>query len=210
MRVHIDFAGPFLWKMFLIIYSSYSKRIDAIPMTNITLSAVIDCLRCTFFVHGIPYFIVSDNRPSLASQEFNTFCKLNGIKHLTLAPYHPSSNGAAECSVQTFKTSFKKIVEERKLRSSILFCNIFYWLIIPPHTSPAELLFNKKLNTCFNFVKPTLTDTITSHEDNFCRFNYYSKNLHQFYPGYRVWIRDYGLPQFQIKDRNAFVDHQDT
>ena len=38
MRIHIDFAGPFLGKMFLIIYGSYSKWIDAIPMTNITLS----------------------------------------------------------------------------------------------------------------------------------------------------------------------------
>ena len=47
-RIHIDFAGPFLGKMFLIIYDSYSKWIDAITMTNITSSAVIDRLRCTF------------------------------------------------------------------------------------------------------------------------------------------------------------------
>ena len=93
MRIHIDFAGPFLGKMFLIIYDSYSKWIDAIPMTNITSSEVIDRLKCTFSIHGIPYFIVSDNGPSLESQKFNTFCKLNEIKHLTIAPYHLSSNG---------------------------------------------------------------------------------------------------------------------
>ena len=95
MRIHIDFAGPFFGKMFLIIYDSYLKWTDAIPMTNITLSEVINRLRCTFSIHGIPYFIVSDNAALLASQEFNNFCKLNGIKHLTIAPYHPSSNGAA-------------------------------------------------------------------------------------------------------------------
>ena len=111
MRIHVDFAGPFLGKMFLIIYDSYSKWIDAIPMTNITSSAVIDCLRSTFSIHGIPYFIVSDNGPSLVSEEFKKFCKLNGTKHLTITPYHPSSNGAAECSVQTFKTSLKKIID---------------------------------------------------------------------------------------------------
>ena len=82
MRIRIDFAGPFLGKMFLIIYDSYSKLIDVIPMTNITSSAVIDRLRCPFCIHGIPYFIVSDNVPALASQEFNTFCKLNGITAL--------------------------------------------------------------------------------------------------------------------------------
>ena len=46
-----------------------------IPMTNKTLSEVIDRLRCTFSIHEIPYFIVSDNGPLLASQEFNTFSK---------------------------------------------------------------------------------------------------------------------------------------
>ena len=86
MRIHIDFAGPFLGKMFLIVYDSYSKWIDVIPMTNLTLPAVIDHLRCAFSIHGIPYFIVSENGPSLASQEFNTFCKLNRIKHLKIAP----------------------------------------------------------------------------------------------------------------------------
>ena len=196
MRIHIDFADPFLEKIFLIIYDSYSKWIDAIPMTNITLSAVIDRLTYTFSIHGIPYFMVSDNGPSLASQEFNTFCKLNGIKHLTIAPYHTSSNGAAECLGQTFKTSLKKITEgkEAKELNTILQGFLLTYHTTPhcqTNTSPAELLFNRKLNACLNFVKPTLTDTIASHEENFCRFHCYSKNLCQFYPGDRVWIRDY-------------------
>ena len=67
MRTHIDFPGPLLGKMFLIIYDSYLKWIDAVPMTNITSSAEIGCLRCTFSIHGIPYFVVSDNGTSLAS-----------------------------------------------------------------------------------------------------------------------------------------------
>ena len=60
------------------------------PMTNKTLSEVIDHLRCTFSIHEIPYFIVSDNGPLLASQEFNTFSKLNGIKHLMIVPFNDS------------------------------------------------------------------------------------------------------------------------
>ena len=124
MRIHVDFAGPFLGKMFLIIYDSYSKWIDAVPMTNITSSAAIDCLRSTFSIHGIPYFIVSDNGPSLVSEEFKKFCKLNGIKHLTITPYHPSSNEAAEHSVQTFKISLKKIIEGKPVKdlNAILQC----------------------------------------------------------------------------------------
>ena len=45
MRIHTDFGSSFLGKMFLIIYDSYSKWIDSIPITNRTLSAVIDHLR---------------------------------------------------------------------------------------------------------------------------------------------------------------------
>ncbi len=41
--------------------------------------------------------------------EFQVFLKKNGIRHIRLAPYHPSSNGLAECAVQTFKTGIKKM-----------------------------------------------------------------------------------------------------
>ena len=186
MRIDIDFPGPFLGKMFLIVYDSYSKWTDAILITNITSSEVIDRLRCTVSIHGIPYFIVSDNGPWLASQDFNTFCKLNGTKHLTIAPYHPSYNSAAERLVQMFKTSLKKIIEGKEVKelNTILQRFLLTYRNNPhcqTHTWPAELIFNRKLNTRLNFVKPTLTDTIASHEDNFCRFHYYSKNLRQFY-----------------------------
>ena len=58
-------------------------------MKNIKATSVISCLRNVFSTHGIPYFPVSDNGPSLSSQKFNEFCKVNGIKHLKIAPYHP-------------------------------------------------------------------------------------------------------------------------
>ena len=108
VRLHIDFAGPFLDKMFFIIYDLFLKWINVIPMKNIKATSVISCLRNVFSTHGIPYFLVIDNGPLFSSQEFNEFCKVNGIKHLKIAPYHPSSNEAAERSVQIFKTALKK------------------------------------------------------------------------------------------------------
>ena len=92
-------------------------------------------------VHQIPYFIVSDNNgSSLASQEFNTFCKLNGIEHLTIAPYHPSSNGTSKYFVQTFKTSLKKIIEGKDVKelNTILQCFLLTYRTTPhcqTHTS---------------------------------------------------------------------------
>ena len=85
-------------------------------------------------VHQIPYFIVSDdNGSSLASQEFNTFCKVNGIEHLTIAPYHPSSNDTSKYFVQKFKISLKKIIERKDVKELITILQCF---LLTYHTTP--------------------------------------------------------------------------
>jgi len=43
-RVHIDFAGPFMGKMFLIVVDSHSKWIEVEMMSNITSEATIEKL----------------------------------------------------------------------------------------------------------------------------------------------------------------------
>ena len=65
---------------------------------------------------------------------------MNAIKHLTMAPYHPVSNGLAERAVQTLKTGLKKMtvgnIEDK------LACFLFQYRITPHTTtgqSPAEL-----------------------------------------------------------------------
>ena len=54
-----------------------------------------------FATHGLPEMLVTDNASYFTSQEFQDFAKLNGIRHVTSAPYHPASNGLAERAVQT-------------------------------------------------------------------------------------------------------------
>ena len=44
-----------------------------------------------FATHGIPEIIVSDNGSVFTSKEFQQFVQMNGIKHVTTAPYHPGS-----------------------------------------------------------------------------------------------------------------------
>ncbi|CAC5422534.1 Uncharacterized protein K02A2.6 [Mytilus coruscus] len=62
-RVHIDFCGPFLNEMFLIVVDAHSKWIDVIRMSSTTSEKTINALRCLFSSHGIPTEIVSDNGP---------------------------------------------------------------------------------------------------------------------------------------------------
>ena len=74
-----------------------------------TSEITIEHLRRTFSTHGIPDTIVSDNVSWCTSNEFIQFCKMNGIKQITSAPYHPSTNGMAERAVRTVKEGLKRL-----------------------------------------------------------------------------------------------------
>ena len=72
-----------------------------------TTTATITELRRLFSRYGLPEQLVSDNGPQFASDEFQTFLKSNGVKHIHCTPYHPSLNGAAKHFVQTFKKAMQ-------------------------------------------------------------------------------------------------------
>jgi len=107
-RLHIDYARPFLGKMFLVTTDAYSKWMDAKVMSAATSYNTIEHLRTLFATHGLPAVIVSDNGTPFTSAEFAEFTKRNGICHIKVSPYHPSSIGLAERAVKTFKEEIKK------------------------------------------------------------------------------------------------------
>ena len=77
-------------------------------VNSATSGVTIDKMRSTFASHGLPEIVVSDNGSNFVSSEFKSFLQKNGIKHITSAPYHPSTNGLVELAVQTFKQGIKK------------------------------------------------------------------------------------------------------
>ena len=89
--------------MFLNVVDAYSRW----PEGNTTAVGTIQELRRLFAAYGLPLQLVSDNGPQFTSSEFTSFLKRNGVKHIRSAPYHPSSNGAAERFVQAFKRAMK-------------------------------------------------------------------------------------------------------
>ena len=117
VRVHLDFTGPCLGHTYLVIVDASSKWLDAHIMSSMSSEKTIETLRTVFANHGLPQMIVTDNGPSFTSNEFRDFTQKNGIKHVTSAPYHPSTNGQAEQAVQTVKQGLKrtpgKTVRER-------------------------------------------------------------------------------------------------
>ena len=107
-RIHVDFAGPFMGHMFLIVVDSYSKWLEVIIMQSTIAAKTIEQLRNIFARNGIPQQLVSDNGPQFVSDEFRNFMKVNCIRHIRTAVYHPASNGEAERFVQTLKNALKR------------------------------------------------------------------------------------------------------
>ena len=70
--------------------------------------STIEVVRSVFAQFGIPETIVSDNGSCFTSEDFQQFLKSNGIKQITSAPYHPSTNGLAEKAVQIVKKGLRK------------------------------------------------------------------------------------------------------
>ena len=52
-RIHIDFAGPFMNKSFLIVVDAYSKWAEVIEMSQTTAARTISALRQVFSSLGI-------------------------------------------------------------------------------------------------------------------------------------------------------------
>ena len=73
-----------------------------------TSASTMEKMRVTFATHGLPKTLVTDNGLVFTSAEFWEFLKRNGIRHVTSAPYHPTSNGLAECAVQVFKEGMRE------------------------------------------------------------------------------------------------------
>ncbi|XP_003369043.1 putative integrase core domain protein, partial [Trichinella spiralis] len=109
-RLHIDFAGPFQEKTFLIVVDAFSKWLEVIPISEMSTRTVIEELRQLFATHGLPNTIMSDNAAQFVSVEFQQFLKRGAIRHTRIAPFHPASNGQAERMVRTTKEALRKMV----------------------------------------------------------------------------------------------------
>ena len=100
---------------------------------------------------------MSDNGPHFTAQEFEDFCSSNGIKHIRVTPYHPSSNDLAERAVRVVKEGLKK-QSTSDLLTDRLSRVLLSYRITPQSTTrvaPAELLFGRNLRSKLDLLKPS-------------------------------------------------------
>ena len=167
VRIHIDFAGPFHKKMFMLIVDAHSKWPEIIEMPCTTASKTIEELRKLFSAYGLPEQVVTDNGPQFIAEEFAAFLRQNGIKHLKCTPYHPSSNGAVERLVQLFKKSLKASESDGRTLSQRLSSFLLTYRITPHATTnatPCELFLKQSLRTRLDLLHPNVESVVCSSQ----------------------------------------------
>lgn len=192
-RIHLDFMGPVNGNMFVCIIDAHSKWIFIKHMKNITSFFTIKVLKEYFSLWGIPEKLVTDNGPSLCSADFELFLKNNGVYHIKTSPYNPSSNGAAENLVRTFKNYLKKCLQDSDIDTNIYKFNLSYNSSKHCVTgvSPAELHLGRKLFTSFDRLLPYAKSNYNKSLVNAAK-NYRGGRVKQFHINDKVMCKNYG------------------
>ena len=191
-RLHLDFAGPFLGHMFLVLVDAHSKWMEVKPMNSISATKTIKLI---FATHGLPRKIVTDNGPTFISQEFQDFMHSNGISHITSAPYHPSTNGLAERAVQSFKQGIKRIpgasIQDR------LSHFLFHYRITPHSTTglpPAEMLMGRRLRSRLDLLFPDVSQWVETQQQRQKHSHDSTKPKRTFSIGNLVYAENFSVP----------------
>ncbi|CEF61625.1 Reverse transcriptase domain and Integrase, catalytic core domain and Zinc finger, CCHC-type domain and Peptidase A2A, retrovirus, catalytic domain and Ribonuclease H-like domain and Peptidase A2A, retrovirus RVP subgroup domain and Aspartic peptidase domain-containing protein [Strongyloides ratti] len=147
-RIHIDLCGPMNGKTFLVLYDTYSCYPFIVQVKKGDSEEIIEILDKIFIDFTYPKLLVSDNGPNLVSAKMNEYLRSNGIKHLTAAPYHPQSNGAAENLVKKFKISYYRSINDGNSSKESVKIFLKSYRNSPSSRTgkcPVELMFNRKV-----------------------------------------------------------------
>ena len=196
-RVHIDHSVNFMGHTWLVLVDAYSKY----PIVHVTSStsskATIQLLEEDFVNFGFLHTIVSDNATSFTSEEIQEWCSERGITHLSGAPYHPATNGAADQLVQSFKSSLRKssLPPKSALQEFLM---IYRCTPLPSGMSPSELLNGRQIRTKIDVLVPSHLHIAQGMQcDNAYKSGKkspatISKVLHEYKVGRPVYVSHYG------------------
>ena len=192
-RIHADYAGPFMGKMFLLMVDAHSKWLEVHIVNKATSQSTIEKMRATFATHGLPEMLVTDNGTAFTSSEFEAFLQKNGIRHVKSAPYHPATNGLAERAVQTFKAAMKKASPDTLIETKVSRF-LFHYRLTPHSTTgipPAELLFGRRPRSHLDLLHPSLASHVQSKQEQQKQAHDGQRQQRKFKNGDDVLVRNF-------------------
>ena len=153
-RLHLDHAINFLGRNWLVLVDAYSKYPCIHPTTSTSSKSTTAILEQEFAHFGYPHTLVTDNA-TFMSQEFQAWCKQRGIVHLTGAPYHPATNGAAERLIQSFKQALRKssLPPKEALQEFLM---QYRRIPFASGLSPSELLNGRRIRNKIDTLVPSI------------------------------------------------------
>ncbi|KAL7290669.1 hypothetical protein TKK_0015428 [Trichogramma kaykai] len=197
-RIHIDFLGPFMGHMYMIVIDAHSKWPEVIDFKQNTKTyRVVEECKTLFARHGLPIDIVTDNGPQFASAEFATFVTRVGVKHTFSPPFCPSTNGAAENFVGTFKDKVSKIMKGGESLQSAIDLFLFDYRSYPHCTTgktPSQLLYKREMRTRWDLLRRSQVERVEQSQNAQVKFYKGSRKI-EFTPGEHVMVRNYGAGQ---------------
>ena len=138
--------------------------------------------------------IVTDNGTGFVSQEFKVFLEKNGIRHVTSAPCHRSSNGLAERAVQVVKKGLKK-VSKGSFKECLAKVLLSYR--ITPHTAtgvlPSELLLGRRPRTVLDLLKPHTADRVEAKQQKQKQHHDLREMDRKFKIGDKIYYYNHGV-----------------
>ncbi|GBP58917.1 Uncharacterized protein K02A2.6 [Eumeta japonica] len=158
-RVHLDMlsvAGGTL-----VVVDAHSKWVEWAPLADgAGTEPVLRRLSEMLGRFGLPRTIVTDNATPFTSARFRRYCEVNDIKHVTIPPYHPASNGQAEITVKLIKRALKTLMSETNSVSSLEHQVNKYLLSYrnsvhsTTGVSPAQLMLGRNVRTRLDLLCP--------------------------------------------------------
>ena len=115
-----------------------------------TTDKVVISLEKIFSRHGLPVTLKSDNGPQFRSTDFDQYCTDNGIDHLKVTARSAQANGEVERQNSSLMKRIRIAQAENKDWRRELTTYLLAARSIPhatTGTSPAELLFGRKIRT---------------------------------------------------------------
>ena len=146
-RLPADFKGPIEGRYYLhVIIDQYFKYPEVDLVTSTSFKKLKPVLDRVFATHGFPETVTTDNSPPYSSYEMEKYAKAKGFRLTPVTPDDPQCNGFVESFVKVMCKLLHTAVSENKDPKTEL---LHYRAT--PHSatgrSPAELLFNCKLQT---------------------------------------------------------------
>ena len=125
------------YQYILLIGDVFSKYIEVIPLNDQTAQTVVDAfLKHWLYIHGTPFFLLTDQGSSVDGHIMRDICNMIGIEKRRSSAYHSSGNGFAERNIRSIKDILRAVLLHRRLNEA-------KWRSVLP-----ELVF--ALNTSFS------------------------------------------------------------